>query len=602
MGSGRATLGTAVWSVKARGADTAAAPVRTDRRVRAPMRSLLWFALVCHVAFATAFAFTTPSFEAPDENSHYEYAQHLANAGTLPLAPGLAQQRGLPQTEGAARAHEAPLYYSLLAAAQRLTGTDDTVFGPVINPAFGNPQQPSQHLHNLHGSGQGEGPLRLLRCLSVLLGAITIVLVHRLGRACCPTQPRVADLAALLAACLPMSAFLHGVLNNDVLGITLATATVLHLVRMLQQERVRDADGIRLGILLGLGLITKLTTAFLGGLAFVVFVTMWRRQHDRRSLARAAMLAAGITLMTSSWWFLRNLHLYGDPLAVSVHDAAILVIPPEYRWDYLLGGFLPQVFPSLLGRFGWFTLPPPAALSWGALGVAGIALLGLLRTASERQRSHAVRGWGLLLLTLLLVFAVATVFNWKAPQPQGRLLLPAIGPAAVLLAAGLLRATTRLPGRRWLALVLPLTTLAVFVFWFRPAFDPSLAPAPADHRALVGGIVGEVANPAITWQQPMPATPASAPPTLHWADPGAPADARYTLYAYDTHGRVWLASHEWTQGALVLSGDQAPMPEVAWQMLPRGIDLFLKLRRVPKTADEVPTALPTSAPLPFRRS
>ena len=121
------------------------------------MRSLPWFALVCHVAFATAFAFTTPSFEAPDENSHYEYAQHLANAGTLPLAPDLARARGLPQTEGAARAHEAPLYYSLLAATLRVTGTDDTVFGPIINPAFGNPQQPSQHLHNLQAGHRRAG-------------------------------------------------------------------------------------------------------------------------------------------------------------------------------------------------------------------------------------------------------------------------------------------------------------------------------------------------------------------------------------------------------------------------------------------------------------
>lgn len=565
------------------------------------MRSLLWLALVCHVAFATAFAFTTPSFEAPDENSHYEYAQHLANAGTLPLSPALAQARGLPQTEGAARAHEPPLYYSLLAAALRATGTDDTIFAPITNPAFGNPQLPSRHLQMLHGSGQGEGPLLLLRCISVLLGGITIVLVHRLGRACCPTQPRIADLAALLAACLPMHAFLHGVLNNDVLAITLATATTLCLVRLLQQQRVRAADGISLGVLLGLGLLTKLTTLFLGGLAAVAFVVIWRRQPDRRSLLRAAMLAAGITVLISSWWFLRNLQLYGDPLAVSVHDAAILVIPPEYRWDYLLGGFLPQVFPSLLGRFGWFALPPHPALSWTALGIVMIALLGLLRTAFERQRSHAVRHWLLLLLALLLVFAGAAVFNWKAPQPQGRLLLPAIGPAAVLLAAGLLRATERLPGRRWLALALPLTTLVVFVWWFRPAFDPALAPAPANHRALVGGIVGEVAAPAITWQAPLPNAPATTPAMLRWLDPGAPADARYTLYAYDAHGRVWLASHEWSQGTVVLAGGEAPLPEAAWPLLPRGVDLLLKLRRVPSSPNDVPAALPTSASLPFRR-
>ena len=42
--------------------------------------SWLAVALLLHVAFASAYAVATPAFEGPDENSRYEYAQHLANA------------------------------------------------------------------------------------------------------------------------------------------------------------------------------------------------------------------------------------------------------------------------------------------------------------------------------------------------------------------------------------------------------------------------------------------------------------------------------------------------------------------------------------------
>jgi hypothetical protein len=237
---------------------------------------------------------------------------------------------------------------------------------------------------------------------------------------------------------------------------------------------------------------------------------------------------------------------------------------------------------------------------WLAIGALVLAALGWLRLASERVRPFALASWPLLLLVLALVFAGTAQFNWKAPQPQGRLLLPALGPAAVLLAAGLLRATERLPGRRWLAALVPLTTAVVFAAWFRPAFDPTLAKAPAWHRALVAGITHAAVAPTIEWRDAtLPAS--AAPPTLRWRDAGAPADTRYTLYAYDAHGRVWLASHEWSHGSLAITGDEVALPAAAFAFLPRGVEVSLVLRRVPTDAAQDPARLPRSAPLAFRR-
>jgi 4-amino-4-deoxy-L-arabinose transferase-like glycosyltransferase len=573
-------------------------------------RSLFWLALLCHMVLALGYARTTPSFEGPDESDHYAYAWHVGNARSLPLAPALVATRGLPQTDGAALAHHPPLYYALLGAALVASGRDDTVFGPRINPAFGVPEQPSRHLKYLHGSGQGDSTLWLLRCVSVLLGALTLFCVHRLGRALCPAQPRIADLAALLVAGLPMFSFLHGVLNNDVLATTLATATTLALVRVLQAEALRITHGVSLGVLLGLSLLTKLTTLFLLPLAAVVFVVVLVRARANGQVARTVAigaLAVAIATALSGWWFVRNAQLYGDPLALTVHDMAFQPIPPELRWAWWSGTFLPDVFVSLLGCFGWFSLRPHALLVGVGIGVTAIALLGLtlaLRTHERRgEVPCAPRASWLLLLSLLLVFAGAAKFNWTAPQPQARLLFPAIGPAAVLLAAGLVRLAPRARWRRWL-LALPIATASVvFVAWFRPAFDPQLAPAPANHRALTGGIVHVPAGvpTAITWREPLPTSPATTPPVLHWRDDGAPAGTRYSLYAFDGTGRVWLASHEWGGDGLVLTGDRTELHPAAWGLLPVGVDLSFALRRVPTTADEDPATMPRSAPLPFRR-
>ncbi|MFY9344325.1 MAG: glycosyltransferase family 39 protein, partial [Planctomycetota bacterium] len=240
-------------------------------------RPLLGLALALHVLFAASYAVTTPAFEAPDENCHYEYAWQLGNAGRLPLGAALAATRGLPQTEGAQLGHHPPLYYALLGGLLAATGTDDTVFGPRLNEQFGVPDAAGRHLKFQHGSGQGEVVLLLLRLVSVLLGAITVMLVHRLGTAVCPGTPRVADLAALLVACLPMFSFLHGVLNNDVLATTLATATTLELVRLATAERLARWPAVRLGLLLGLALLTKLTTLFLLPLLAVALVPPFAR-------------------------------------------------------------------------------------------------------------------------------------------------------------------------------------------------------------------------------------------------------------------------------------------------------------------------------------
>ncbi|MBL8755062.1 MAG: glycosyltransferase family 39 protein [Planctomycetes bacterium] len=564
-------------------------------------RSLLWFALLCHVVFATGYAWCTPSFEGPDENSHYEYAWQMGNAGRQPLAGALVRARNLPQIEGAEIAIHPPLYYALLGRVLALTGTDDTVFGPMLNPDFGNPDKPSRNLKYLHGSGQGEGVLFGLRLLSVLFGAITVVLVHRLGRATCPAQPRVADLAALLVATLPMFSFLHGLVHNDTLAIPLATGTTLLLVRVLQHDAPTWRHGVGLGALIGVGLLTKLTALFLLPLVAAAFAAAWWRGSGerRRAIVRTTALTLLVAGGISAPMFLRNLELYGDVLAMAAHDATFPPIPPELRWDVFRDGFLPNVFRSVFGTFGWFALHPHPLLVACGVGVATLALFGLWRAGRDRRPEALPRPLWLLALAMGLVFAATAQFNWKAPQPQARFLFPAIGPAAVVLATGLLRLVARLPQRRWLLVLPPLTAAVVFVAWFLPAFRPGLAPAPPWQRALVGDIVRRPDAPVITWQAPLP-THWRLPLTLRWSDPGAPAGARYTLYVHDDAGRVLLATHEWTHGGMLLQNGEATLPDGLLPFL-IGDELTFVLRRVPATPDEVPATLPTSPPLRLRR-
>lgn len=563
-------------------------------------RPLFWLALSCHLLLATGYALRTPCFEGPDENAHFQYAWHLANAGTLPVAPG----HGASPLDEAVLAHHPPLYYALLAGVLLATGTADTVFSTVPNAAF----QQQNHLRWQHGGDEAEPrssaqrTLTTLRFVSVLLGLLSLLCVHRLGAIACPDRPLVPDLATLLVACLPMWSFLHGVLNSDVLAILLATATLVPLARTWRERALPWRRALLLGLLLGLAALTKLTTGFLAVLAVATLVVAGR--GDRRVLPRGvvALLLAAAVAAPILW---RNALLYGDPLAMAVHDAGFANVPAEYRWPWFWGGFLPQVFTSVFGTFGWFALPPHPALLWGGAGLAGLSLAGLAAHRIGRHRAPLPRPLALLLAACALVFAGTAWFNLSAPQPQARLLFPAIGPAAVLGAAGLvhLGAVLRLGrGGPVAALALPAIAAWVLFGWFGPRFDPALAPADAHHASMTDAIVVPIdaPNAGIDWRSPPPDAPLSAPPHLRWHDAAAAPDTRYSLYAFDRGGRIWLATHEWF---FPFGGSEVTVPDDAWSFLPTDRDVWLRLRRVPDwRAGERLEAMPSSAPRRVRRA
>lgn len=572
-------------------------------------RPLLWLAVLCHLLLAGSYACATPCFEGPDENAHYQYAWHLANARELPVTPTVAAAEGRsPLDASVVLAHHPPLYYALLAAVMVARGESDTVGTYAANPAFGQPGAPGRYLNFVHGGDErsprsdGQQLLLALRFVSVLLGLGTLLLTHALGQVTCPDSPLVGDTAALLVACLPMWSFAHGVLNSDALANLLATAVLLLLARTARDAEFGWGAALGTGALLGLALLTKLTTLFLLPLtALAVFVAIARSPGLRAGIAWRGLATVGVALAISGWCFVRNAQLYGDPLAMAAHDAAFPPIPPAAVAGWFWHGFLPQVFTSLLGTFGWFALPPHPVLVWAGTALTALALLGLvLPNAHGRPRPL----W-LLVLACALVFAATAHFNLKAPQPQGRLLFPAVGPAAVLVAAGLLRAgtTLRIPRLRgaWLALP-PLTAATVFLAWFRPAFRIDLAPAQPHFASLVGDIAKDpgIGPQPIRWRTPLPEGPRADSPKLSFSPPAdAPPDAVYSLYAYDATGRIWLASHEW---GVSVTGDSVQLPDGAWQFLPKDRDVSVVLRQVPDWSKGERTAtMPRSKPLTLRR-
>ncbi|MGQ0554304.1 MAG: DUF2142 domain-containing protein [Planctomycetota bacterium] len=580
------------------------APSRSEGRAARPSAALL-FALGAFLCLSLGYLFSTPVWEAPDENTHFGYAAHLAQCGQVPLVLGTARDLGRSMADEEIQGNHPPLYYWLLALSLRAVGAADTLWSSHGNPAVtAGAENPASVFVFLHGTdesvpvSEGVRLLRWLRGWSVLCGLIGLVLTWRLGRAAFPDRPLVADVGVLLMACLPRYDWVLAALNPDALVVVFSHGCLLLLTLALAERRLSPRRGAAAGLLAGLAIHSKFTTLFLPALVVGVLVFAWwhweaafraeglpapERAARRAALRRSILATLGALLLSCSWTLVRNWQLYGSPLALDVQRAAFpgLLLDPARRWEWVLTELPVQMLTSLLGWFGWFTLPPPLwIVRVGQLVLLAAFLGGVLSWRSGRRSSARF-----LALVVLLVVGQIVAINLRQTAADGRYLFPVLGPLLLLVAAGLAELLERLP-TAWRGRVLPALALlpvaagsTMLFAHFRPAFRVELAPAPPGHSSLTTGVARAPRLPQITLLSPAQGAEVELPPVFRWLPPDVPAPRRYSLYLLRADGRVILGTHE--QADIELSSERWAIPPAIWAELPNGETLSWKVRLIP---------------------
>jgi hypothetical protein len=199
------------------------------------------------------------------------------------------------------------------------------------------------------------------------------------------------------------------------------------------------------------------------------------------SCLRGLVLTFGVALAVCGWWYLRNWRLYGDPTGLS----AMLPLVGHREAGFGLREWLQSeaelVWLSYWAVFGWFNLAAPgwvyrvyALLT--ALGVAGLVLFTV--RAVRQKRWSDLTGAAYLALWSLIVAVGLMRWTLTTGGSQGRLLYPAVGAHATLLALGwaqLLPARAR----RWLFPALGGVLLALALWLPFGVIRPAYArPAP----------------------------------------------------------------------------------------------------------------------------
>jgi hypothetical protein len=384
-------------------------------RERLLVAAFVAVALAVRLGLAVAVA----PFQAPDEASHVRFVEAVARTGRLPVQPPTPA----PYWE---QYYQPPLAYLLLVPLERAAAAC--------------------------GAGE-ETRVRVLRALGAVWGAATVAVAWRaMALVTAAGDPRRA-LAALVVALLPGFAANGATVNNDALANLLAACLWLPLLG--------GAGPVRVGLVLGLGCLAKLSVLALAPLVLVVPLL---NGVPRGRALRDAVVSGLTAAVLLAPWAARNVILYGDPLAIGVgsitFDSLARLFPPE-AVALAAAPHPERALVQLFGRFGVYNnlAWPPVDLVWMPLAAAGLAGWARVRRAGGDER--LVRAAWAFVAALALAAVGLGAFSlryWAAWQ--GRYLYVAIVPLAALLATGW-AAWVPARARPWLALALGVALLVL---------------------------------------------------------------------------------------------------------------------------------------------
>lgn len=415
--------------------------------MRAP-RAAPWSLAGLSIALGMLWALVVPPFGAPDEPAHLQAVAQVRDRGELPRM----EVRFDSDPDGVIV--WPPADRAIVAAARRAGQTDPLRLAP-----YESFQPPLYYvlgaLATVPWRDDPLASLYVLRAISVLFGAGTVVACWWAARWLAPGEPLWAWAAAGLLALVPQAGFNAATAGNDSLVNFLCAVGLASLFRSLRDRR-DDRFLVRAGAIAGAALLTKQN-----GLALVpaIALTALFRARDAgegRRLAALARLAFGSSVsffVVGGWTFLRNIWVYGEPTGVAAiarHFRSRFItidVGSASAWEAVLV----TAWQSFWGRFGWMDKRLP---DWAYTGtfviVAALVMMTCVRLMI-RWRTVSRVAWRCSSLMAVVWLATAGLFLWvnfvsHGFQAQGRYFLPAAVPIVLAITGGLAWSG---PSRAW---------------------------------------------------------------------------------------------------------------------------------------------------------
>ncbi len=403
----------------------------------------IFIILIAFIVMGYFWITLIPPFEKPDEISHYAYIQYVAEKGFL------FDLREV-QYPLIAEAQQPPLYYAIGALIYKFTTwqgvlpTTTASWVKRMNPNFyWSSKTDRKDVNQYFQDGSFPLDIVILRGYSLFISCFTIYFTFKTARRFFKTTVLPALISAAFVAFLPQFLFVSTTITNDNLAIAIGSFFIYRFSAE-DQSYLNPTSNFWLGIIAGLGILSKLTFAAL--LPLVFWQLLRARDSLRKRLISLLIFGVGICSICA-WWFIRNYYLYGDLLG-----EIWKLFPAAFAWDmnripllqYFTGSiFWPNVGQSFVAKFGFMHIAMPPAFYNGWLFVSLIPAIGLLLFAGRavfrklqpgtfpKPNQVFLQGLASAVTLLQLVY-----FNIHVAQPQGRYLFEALPSLAILWVFG----------------------------------------------------------------------------------------------------------------------------------------------------------------------
>ncbi len=445
-----------------------------------------WVCALIAFLNGAAWSIITPPFQGRDEPSHFAYVQLLAETGTLPhdiahesglISPeeGLVlnglNQAGVafsPQTPAISSMSEQRTLMRYVNAGLSREGPGEAGVATSEPPLY----YALETVPYAIGAENTLTQLELMRLLSALLGALTVLLSFFFLREALPGAPWAATVGAVCIAVQPLFGFMSGTLNPDTMLYTVSAALFLCLARGFRRGLTRRL-AIAIGLLIAIGFMTKLNFV---GVAFGVFSgavllgVREARRRGREGLVSPAIIF-GIGCSPVALYALVNV-LSNHPTfgftsgATSLFTGGSTLHEISYVWDFYaprlpgmthyfegVSTYRDVWFDDLVGLYGWVDTRFPAWVNNVALVPVGVIVLlcgralivqrDRLRARLPELVTYATICLGVLVMVGLASYS-ADIVDHSTAYSDPRYLLPMLP-----LLGAVLTLAVRGAGRRW---------------------------------------------------------------------------------------------------------------------------------------------------------
>jgi hypothetical protein len=402
--------------------------------------------VIIFLMLGVVYSTVTPIFETPDEIQHYFHVKHIADGKGLPVLMPRGEQ--IYEQEGG----QPSLYYLIGALATFWIDTADVEELLDYNPhvTLGVPGTLGNKNIIVHTDREGfpyQGTtlaVHLLRYLSLLFGALTVLATYWLSLQIFSSQKMLALGAATLTAFNPEFIFTNGAVNND--GLLTALCSLGLLLSVLVTRRGPSLRRyVGLGVVVGLAALTKITGLGLLALVFFTLLVVAGR-YSLKEAVKGGAIILGLVVLLAGWWYARNWVLYQDPLGTTMFFRALGASPGRKLTLRRFVRELEAFKLSYWAVFGWFNIAVSPSLYRFFDVLVALGIIGLPLALVRGLRKPRTLSLAMLLLTLVWIAVVAAGYvryNQMIDAATGRLVFPAISCFSIILSWGLIQLPPR---------------------------------------------------------------------------------------------------------------------------------------------------------------